>query len=77
MMREKKEHAVDSAVAARIAAVRRVSNRSRPRWLTAGLALLAVALVVLLTWCGAARDENGAVELPARPAPVEIAPAER
>jgi hypothetical protein len=45
--------------------------------LTAGLALLAVTVIVLLTWCGAARDDDGAVELPTRPAPVEIAPAER
>jgi hypothetical protein len=76
-MREKKEHPVDAAVAARIAAVRRVSSRSRPRWLTTCIALLAVAVIVLLTWCGAARDENGAVELRAWPAPVEAAPTGR
>jgi hypothetical protein len=75
-MREKKDQPVDSAVAARIEAVRRVSNRARPRWLTAALALVAVAVIVLLTWCGMARDE-GTVDLPVRPAPVESAPVRR
>jgi hypothetical protein len=76
-MREKKEPPVDSAVAARIEAVRQVSTRPRPRWLTATLALIAVTVVVLLTWCGAARDDNGAVVLRDRPAQVEIAPPGR
>jgi hypothetical protein len=76
-MREKKEPPIDSGVAARIEAVRRVSSRPRPRWLTAALALTAVAVVVVLTWCGAARDDNGAVEVPARPTQVEMAPPGR
>jgi len=76
-MREKNEHPVDSAVAARIEAVRRVSSRSRPRWLTAALALVAVAVVVLLTWCGAARDDDDTVELQGRADSIEIVTVRR